>query len=185
MAAYKEYLEEGELGISQKRGIISLIPKANKDPEYLQNWCPITLLNQDYKYLAKCLSERCKKVLPGIIGTDQNGFVPGRVIGTNIHRALNLIEHCKENRINGVLVNIDYEKAFNSVEWSLVYKALQYFGFPEKFIQWVKTLYTNIGTGIMNNGHLSEFFKPERVVRKAAHYPQVYLSSPQNSWHCT
>ena len=49
LSAYNEYLEEGKLGISQKRGIISLIPKANKDPEYLKNWCPITLLNPGYK----------------------------------------------------------------------------------------------------------------------------------------
>ena len=166
LAAYNEYLEEGELGISQKRGIISLIPKANKDPEYLKNWRPITLLNQDYKYLAKCLSERCKKVLPSIIHSDQNGFVPGRVIGTNIHRALNLIEHCKDQNINGVLVNIDYEKAFDSVEWTLIYKALKYFGFPDKFIKWVRILYTNIESGILNNGHLSKFFKPSRGVRQ-------------------
>lgn len=63
-------------------------------------------------------------------------------------------------------MNIDYEKAFDSVEWTLIYKALKYFGFPEKYIQWVKVLYTNIETGIMNNGHLSEFFKPSRGVRQ-------------------
>ena len=46
-ASFNEALEEGELGTSQKRGMISLIPKAQKDPEEIKNWRPITLLNCD------------------------------------------------------------------------------------------------------------------------------------------
>ena len=119
------------------------------------------MANTDYKILAKCLVDRWKQVLPSIINNDQTGFVKGRVINSNIQRALNLFDHCKEKNINGLMVNIDFEKAFDSAEWHLIYKALKYSGFPHKFIKWIKVFYTDIETGVINNGHLAKLFKPE------------------------
>ena len=81
MASYKASLNMGNLSISQWQGAI---PKANKDSTRLKNWQPIALLNQDYKYLAKWQADKCKTTLPNIINEDQSGFVPGRVIGSNL-----------------------------------------------------------------------------------------------------
>jgi len=166
LAAYKEALNEGELSISQKRGIITLIPKEQKDPLILKNWRPITLLNHDYKYLAKCLGDRIKNIIPSIVSPDQTGFVNGRVIGTNILRTQDLISHCRDNHLNGVMINIDFEKAFDSIEWEFIWEAMEFFHFPKKYICWIKCLYQNIETAIINNGHLSTFFKPSRGVRQ-------------------
>jgi len=166
MEAYRSVLERGELSITQKRGVITLIPKPQKDLDLLKNWRPITLLNQDYKYLAKALANRCKAFLPTLISTDQTGFVPGRYIGCNIQRIQNLIQKCKDESIHGVLVNIDFEKAFDSIEWTFVWKALHHFNFPEKYINWIKCLYKEIETCISNNGFLTKFFKPGRGVRQ-------------------
>lgn len=51
---FNECAANGELTESMKQGVITLIPKPNKDVLYLDNWRPITLLNSDYKLLA-CL----------------------------------------------------------------------------------------------------------------------------------
>ena len=59
-------IENGDMSISQKRGIISLIPKKDKDKKYLKNWRPISLLNNDYKIVTKALALRLEKVLPAI-----------------------------------------------------------------------------------------------------------------------
>jgi len=166
LKAFKSALNRGELSTTQKRGVISLIPKPQKDPELLKNWRPITLLNQDYKYLAKAIANRCKKILPRLISSDQTGFVPGRYIGCNIQRIQNLIEKCEEENIDGILLNIDFEKAFDSIEWSFVTKSLEHFNFPKKYIEWINCFYNNIETCIINNGHLTKFFKPERGVRQ-------------------
>jgi hypothetical protein len=180
-----EGLKKGKLNISQRRGIISLIPKPQKDLDLLKNWRPITLLNQDYKYLTKILANRLEKTLPEIISTDQSGFVKGRYIGCNIQRIQNMIELCKNNQINGSLINIDFEKAFDTIEWWFISKTLNKLGYPQEFIRWVETLYNDIETCVINNGHTTSFFKPARGVRQGCPIsPYLFILTTEilNRW---
>ena len=59
--------ESGNLSVSQKLGIIILLPKPDKDKKLLTNWRPISLLNHVYKILSGALVERIKPILPSII----------------------------------------------------------------------------------------------------------------------
>ena len=74
----------GSLSITQRQGIITLLPKKGKDPLELKNWRPITLLNQDYKLAAKVIANRMKLFLEHVINSDQTGFIKNRYIGENI-----------------------------------------------------------------------------------------------------
>ena len=74
----------GQLSVTQRRGIIKLIPKKNAEPNLIKNWRPISLLNCDYKIAAKAIANRFKQVIPNIINYDQTGFLKGRFIGENI-----------------------------------------------------------------------------------------------------
>ena len=66
--------EKGELSYMQKQGVFSLIFKKG-DPECIENWRPISLLNVDYKIVAKILSSRLQKVISHIINHDQQGYI--------------------------------------------------------------------------------------------------------------
>ena len=68
--AINKAYREGILSITQRRGIISLLPKGRKSPLLLKNWRPITLLNCDYKIAAKAIAFRVKNVLPKIDNND-------------------------------------------------------------------------------------------------------------------
>ena len=81
-----------EFSISQRQGIISLIPKKNKDPLLLKNWRPNTLLNVDYKLATKYIARRLEKALPHLIERDQTGYIKGRYIGENILAISDIIE---------------------------------------------------------------------------------------------
>ena len=83
-ASFNYAFQKGSLSISQKRGIISLIPKKNKDKTLLENLRPISLLNVDYKILTKSIAKRLEKVLPKIINSDQTGYIKGSFIGENV-----------------------------------------------------------------------------------------------------
>jgi hypothetical protein len=50
----------------------------------------------------------------------------------------------EEDDVPGLLVLLDFEKAFDTVEWSFLYKILQFFGFGESFCSWIKTFYNDI-----------------------------------------
>ena len=72
-ASFSHAFQRGSLSISQMCGIISLIPKKNKDKTLLENLPPISLLNVDYKILTKSIGKRLEKVFPKIINSDQTG----------------------------------------------------------------------------------------------------------------
>ena len=69
-------------------------------------------------------------------------------------------------RLMPTQINIDFEKAFDTVEWDYIYRSLEFFKFPSKIVKWVKLLYTDISTSIINNGEMSKSFKPGRGVRQ-------------------
>ena len=71
---------KGELGISRRRGIITLTPKDDVSLLELTNWRPITLLNVDFKIASKAIAKRFESILPSLIQSDQTGFVKGRYI---------------------------------------------------------------------------------------------------------
>ena len=58
LASLNSSFSKGHLSISQRRGLITLIPKKNKPQQYLKNWMPISLLNCDYKIAAKAVATR-------------------------------------------------------------------------------------------------------------------------------
>ena len=63
----------------------------------------------------------------------------------------------KEN-ILGMLIFIDFHKAFDSVEWNYLVTCLEAFRFGPDFIRWVKTLYKNIQSCVINNGLTTGYF---------------------------
>ena len=159
-------IHNGELSVEQKRGIISLIPKKDKDRLFLKNWRPISLLNTDYKLLAKCLAMRLKKILPNIINHDQTGYLKGRFIGENIRNIEDILFYTEKFQLPGIMVTIDFEKAFDSLNWSFLDACLEHFNFGKIFRKYINVLYSNIESATSNNGHISKFFTLERGVRQ-------------------
>ena len=81
----------------------------------------------------------------------------GRYIGECTRLILDIIERTEEEQIPGLLLLVDFEKAFEFLEWDFMFKCLFFFGFGESIIKWVKLFYTDISSCIVNNDHCSEF----------------------------
>ena len=126
-AAYKN----GEMSISQRRGVITLIPKEASILLKLANWRPITLLNLDYKIASKAIAKRIEKVLTSLINSDQTGFIKGRYIGQNVRLLNDILEQTEIQNIPGILLQLDFRKAFDTIEWEFIQKTLALFNFGE------------------------------------------------------
>ena len=101
----------GELSNSQKQAIIKLIKKKEKDKRKICNWRPISLINVDAKIGSKAIATRLQRVLPDIIHHNQNAYVKGRTILDAVRTIDDIFEYTKREKINGVLVAIDFKKA--------------------------------------------------------------------------
>lgn len=150
----------------QCQGVITCIPKEGKDRRYLNNWRPISLLNTDVKIASAVIANRIKQVLPFIISDTQKGFMKDRFIGENTRLLYDLMHYLEENNKTGLLLLIDFEKAFDSIEWTFLKKALNSFNFGPSVCTWFDTFYRNASSSVINNGHLSEFFSLERGCRQ-------------------
>ncbi len=112
------------------------------------------------------MANRIKPILKEVISDTQKGFPKGRYIGECSRSVLDIILRAEEEEIPGLLILLDFEKAFDTIEWSFIQKTLTFLGFGESFCHWVKSLYTNLTSCIINNGHCSDFFSLERGVRQ-------------------
>ena len=125
--AINESFKKESLSSPQKEGIITLLPKGAKPRQFLKNLRPITLLNMSYKIAQGCIANRTKRILPDIIHNDQTGFVSGRCISENTRLLYDVIHYTKKRNVSGLLLLIDFEKAFDSVSWSFIKKTLIFF----------------------------------------------------------
>lgn len=121
MKSFNYGFSKGTLSPEQCRGIINVIPKPNKDSPIVKNFRPITLLNTDYKIAAKAIANRLKNISPQIIGYSQTGFLKNCFIGENIRFTLDLIDYCREKSISGFVMFVDFEKAFDALEWKFLH----------------------------------------------------------------
>ena len=133
------------------------------------------MLTTDYKLITKCLAERILKVIDELLSHDQTGYLKGRYIGENIRTVYDVI-YLHEGNLPGILLLIDSEKAFDTVKWSVIDKTLSFFNFGQSFRDWVKIIYNNIQSAVLNNGFISEFFEPQKGVRQGCNVTYSYLS---------
>ena len=158
--------ERGMLSVTQRLGIITLIPKGDKDKTFLKNWRPITLLDSLYKLVSGCIAERMKPQLDTIIHGDQKGFVSDRYIGEAIKTTYDIIQWAQTNNKIGIILLIDFEKAYDSLSFSYIKKCLQFLNFGDSIISWVELLLHNFSAVINHCGNISRKFDIGRGARQ-------------------
>lgn len=118
-----EAYDNKKMSSSQKQAIITLIDKKGKDRYFLENWRPISLTNVDAKIVSKVIAARIIPVLPKIINSTQTGFVKGRFIGEAARSILDVMDYTKRQNIPGILLFIDFEKAFDGLDWNFMLRS--------------------------------------------------------------
>ena len=162
---YEESYDDEELSETQKKSVMSLLYK-KLSRELFKNYRPLTLSNTDYKIIAFVLSKRLQSVIKKIISIEQTSYIKGRFIGENVRTLLDIIEYCDKMDDPGILLFLDFQKAFDSLDWNFIDACLNKFGFHKDFIRWFKTLYKNPVTYIKVNNFLSKGVSINRGIKQ-------------------
>ena len=153
MNSLRELKSSKALSTSQRQAIIKLIEKLNEDKRFISNWRPISLLNVDQKLISKTLGAILKKVLPFLIVPGQTACVNGRLLKESGRLLADITETCDLKQLEGYLVAVDFEKAFDSLNHNFLITALEHYGFGNDFIEWIKILLKYQESCMINGCH--------------------------------
>ncbi|XP_059663437.1 uncharacterized protein LOC132309102 [Cornus florida] len=145
---------------------LTLIPKANHG-DNIANYRPIALCNLVYKIISKILANRLSSVLPNIIGPEQVAFIKGRKLHDNILLVSDLIKGFgKKHGDLTIVLKVDLQKAFDSVDWDFLQRVLRWHGFSDKWIKWISVCTTSPKFSILCNGVPAGYFSASRGIRQ-------------------
>ena len=130
-----------ELSTCQKQAIINLIEKKDGDKRLIKNWRPISLLNVDMKLISKALASRSKSVF--IVNENQVPYVSNRFISESGRLISDVLEITDSLDIEGILRTAHINKAFNSINHSVLMCVLKKFGFGNDFLKLMQMLMKN------------------------------------------
>ena len=117
-----------------------------------------------------------KTILNDLVHNDQKGFMAGKYLGENIRMIYDIINHKEKENKPGLLLLVDFEKAFDSISWVFISNVLKYFNFGPMFRNWIDAYYCNICSCLSINGIYSSWFCIERGVRQGDPLsPYLYL----------
>ena len=160
---------------SARKGILNLIPKANKDTRFVKNLRPITLLNTDYKIIEKAIANKIIPALEHIIYKDQRGFMEDRRISVNIRKMLDIMHQVEKEDLEAIVMSLDFVKCFDKCSFSILHGSLEYFGFGNIVQDWTKILYRDFTVKIQNNGYFSSPIEIKKGVHQGGCCSAVYF----------
>ena len=152
---FNDSLSRGTLPQTLTNALITLLLKPGKDANECGSYRPISLLNADYKILAKVLAIRLETVIHQVFSEDQTGFIRNLHSFSNIRRLLNVIHSPVSGETPEMVISLDAEKAFDRVEWPYLFRRLEKFCFGSKFVAWVKLFYSSPRASVVTDGALS------------------------------
>ena len=151
-------------------GLIVLVFKggAERDVRDLASYRPITLLNCDYRLLARVLCSRLASPLASVVDATQTAFLPGRWIGDNVLFHLEEVQYLVETGMEGCVVFLDYEKAYDRCVRDWIYQVMERMGFPEAVVRWVRLMLAGTMARVSLNGHYTAPFPVRSSVQQGS-----------------
>ena len=122
-------------------------------------------MSVDYKIVLKALAARLKDILPKIISSEQSAYARNRFIGENGRLIPDITEAADLFNIEGNIVAMDIEKAFDFLGHTFLIQVLKKQGFGKTFIRWVETIIRNQESYVINRGNTTQYF----ILGKFAH----------------
>jgi len=136
---------------SVNSSFITLVPKHN-NPESVNDFRPISLLNSSLKLLTKILADRLQQVILQLIHRYQYDFIRSMTIQDCLAWCFEFIHQCHQLRREIVILKLDFEKAFDTVEHNTILSVMQHMGFLDTWIHWIRLIFSSGTLAVLLNG---------------------------------
>ena len=130
---------------------ITLFPKV-QSPVYINDYRPISLVSLPLKFLTKLLANRLQKIIVDLVHKNQYGFIRNRSIQDCLARSYEYWHLCHKSKKEIVIFKIDFEKAFDKVEYNAILMVMKCLGFGDKWISWIACILQSASTSVLLNG---------------------------------
>ena len=151
MCFLHEFHRNGRLSKGINSTFIALIPKVD-NPQCLNEFRPISLVGSMYKILAKVLPNRLRLVIGSVVSDSQSAFIKGRQILDGIMVANEIVDEARRHKKELLLFKVDFEKAYNSINWGYLQEVVMKMGFLTLWRIWIKECTETATASVLVNG---------------------------------
>ncbi|GAU51891.1 hypothetical protein TSUD_416760 [Trifolium subterraneum] len=178
---FSEFHRQGILSKGLNSTFIALIPKVD-NPQRVADFRPIALVNSVYKLLSKVLTNRLRSVIASVVSQNQSAFIQGRQILDGILVANEVVDDAKRNRKELLMFKVDFEKAYDSVDWEYLDEVMKKMNFPILWRRWIMECVSTASASVLVNGCPTDEFCFQRGLRHWTLYPLFYSCWRQNGY---
>jgi exonuclease III len=146
-------------------GTIILLPK-KENAMQIQQYRPICLLNVCFKIFTKVGTNRITGIAESVVQPTQTAFMPGRYILEGVVILHETIHELHRKKLDGVLFKIDFEKAYDKVNWDFLQQAMRLKGFNPVWCNWIQQFIEKGSVGIRVNDDIGRYFQTKKGLRQ-------------------
>ncbi|CAI2734940.1 unnamed protein product [Schistosoma spindalis] len=162
---FRKIWDEEQVPKDWKEGLLVKIPKKG-DLSNCDNYRGITLLSIPGKVFNRVLLNRMKDSVDAQLRDQQAGFRKDRSCTDQIATLRIIVEQSIEWNSSLYINFIDYEKAFDSVDRTTLWKLLRHYGVPQKIVNIIWSSHDGSNCKIVHGGQLTDSFEVKAGVRQ-------------------
>jgi len=151
LLVYNQMYSTGNIREQQKHAIVVCIPKTTA-PKTPADYRPITLLNTDYKFLARIVASRLRPILAELLHPSQQGGMQGGGTFDAVATVRDAIAYAEKTQTPMLVLSLDFTEAFDRISHIYLFKLLSGYGLSTKFIGFIKNMYDQAYSSIHING---------------------------------
>jgi hypothetical protein len=159
------FFKERKIPRGCNTSFITLIPKVD-NPFLISDYRPISLINVQYKIIAKILANRLALVVDKLVNPVQSAFIGGRQILDGPLILNEVIRWYKVKKKKLMIFKVDFAKAYDSLNWSYLLWVLREMGFGDKWVEMVNACLSSATSSVLINGSPTKEFPIERGLRQ-------------------
>ncbi|KAJ0469831.1 putative RNA-directed DNA polymerase [Helianthus annuus] len=165
VSLFEEFHGSGCIRKESSLSYITLIAK-NRTPMGLKDYRPINLVGVINKAISKVIASRIKKVMGDVISNSQSAFLKDRYILDGPLVLNEFISWAKKSGEKAFMFKIDFEKAYDNVNWDFLMSVMDQMGFPSRWCLWVRGIIQSARSAVLVNGSPTFEFECQKGLRQ-------------------